>query len=137
MVKPIDMLFGYPEFAGAPNVYETLADFHRLNSGVFVAEPNVATYEALIEKLDRPGVFWRRTDQTFLETAFPDWHKLPYTFNTMQYVYFNLPELWVWKCDPRGALPVRKAVGGGEPEAASASAADRSLVAHVRRRGAA
>ncbi len=106
VVKPIDMLFGYPEFAGAPNVYETLADFHRLNSGVFVAEPSVSTYEALVERLDRPGVFWRRTDQTFLETAFPDWHKLPYTFNTMQYVYFNLPELWVWRSHPRGALPV-------------------------------
>jgi alpha-N-acetylglucosamine transferase len=97
VVKPIDMLFGFPEFAGAPNVYETLADFHRLNSGVFVAEPSLATYARLVERLDRPGVFWRRTDQTFLETFFPDWHKLPYTFNTMQYVYFNLPELWVWK----------------------------------------
>jgi len=97
VVKPIDMLFDYPEFSGAPNVYETLADFHRLNSGVFVAEPSEETYAALIDKLDRPGVFWRRTDQTFLETAFPDWHRLPYTFNTMQYVYFNLPALWVWK----------------------------------------
>lgn len=97
VVKPIDMLFGFPEFSGAPNVYETLADFHRLNSGVFVAEPNLATYDSLVEKLDQPGIFWRRTDQTFLETMFPDWHKLPYTFNTMQYVYFNLPELWVWK----------------------------------------
>ena len=97
VVKPIDMLFGFPEFAGAPNLYETLADFHRLNSGVFVAEPSRATYDCLIERLDRPGVFWRRTDQTFLEDFFPDWHKLPYTFNTMQYVYFNLPELWAWK----------------------------------------
>lgn len=97
VVKPIDMLFGFPEFAGAPNLYETLADFHRLNSGVFVAEPSRATYDRMIERLDRPGIFWRRTDQTFLETFFPDWHKLPYTFNTMQYVYFNLPELWVWK----------------------------------------
>ncbi len=97
VVKPIDMLFSFPEFSGAPNVYETLADFHRLNSGVFVAEPSVATYQNLVERLDQPGVFWRRTDQTFLETIFPDWHKLPYTFNTMQYVYFNLPELWVWK----------------------------------------
>jgi alpha-N-acetylglucosamine transferase len=97
VVKPIDMLFGFPEFAGAPNLYETLADFHRLNSGVFVAEPSLVTYERLLERVDRPGVFWRRTDQTFLEAYFPDWHKLPYTFNTMQYVYFNLPELWVWK----------------------------------------
>ena len=97
VVKPIDTLFDYPEFSGAPNLYETLADFHRLNSGVFVASPSAETYASLIGKLDRPGVFWRRTDQTFLEAAFPDWHRLPYTFNTMQYVYFNLPELWVWK----------------------------------------
>lgn len=97
VVKPIDTLFDYPEFSGAPNLYEELADFHRLNSGVFVARPNMATYDRLLERLDVPGVFWRRTDQTFLETFFPDWHKLPYTFNTMQYVFFNLPELWVWK----------------------------------------
>ena len=97
VVKPIDMLFDFPEFSGAPNVYQDLSDFHRLNSGVFAADPSRATYDALLEKLDRPGVFWRRTDQTFLESFFPDWHKLPYTFNTMQYVYFNLPELWVWK----------------------------------------
>ena len=97
VVKPIDTLFEFPEFAGAPNLYQDLSDFHRLNSGVFVAEPNRGTYEAFIDALDLPGVFWRRTDQTFLETFFPDWHKLPYTFNTMQYVYFNLPELWVWK----------------------------------------
>jgi hypothetical protein len=91
VVKPIDVLFKFPEFSGAPNLYEELADFHRLNSGVFVAEPSRATYESLVSALDQPGVFWRRTDQTFLETYFPDWHKLPYTFNTMQYVYFNLP----------------------------------------------
>ncbi|WP_246206321.1 glycosyltransferase [Propylenella binzhouense] len=97
VVKPIDMLFGFPEFAGAPNLYQELADFHRLNSGVFVAAPSRATYDRLIARLDTPGIFWRRTDQTFLETFFPDWHKLPYTFNTMQYVYFALPELWVWK----------------------------------------
>ena len=55
VVKPIDMLFGFPEFAGAPNLYETLADFHRLNSGVFVAEPSVATYESLIAAARRAG----------------------------------------------------------------------------------
>jgi alpha-N-acetylglucosamine transferase len=96
VVKPIDTLFDYPEFSGAPNVYQDLSDFHRLNSGVFVAQPSRATYDWLLRRLDQPGRFWRRTDQTFLETVFPDWHKLPYTFNTMQYVYFNIPELWVW-----------------------------------------
>ncbi len=96
VVRNIDKLFGYPEFAAAPNLYETLADFHRLNSGVFVAEPSPAAFARMLVALDAPEAFWRRTDQTFLESWFPDWHGLPYTYNTLQYVYFNLPELWHW-----------------------------------------
>lgn len=97
VMKNIDRLFDYPEFAAAPNVYESLADFHRLNSGVFVAKPSLATFGAMLKTLDMPDVFWRRTDQTFLETFFPDWHGLPVTMNMLQYVWFNLPELWDWK----------------------------------------
>ena len=97
VVQNIDKLFGYPEFCAAPNLYETLADMHRLNSGVFVAEPSAATFDAMLAQLDTPGVFWRRTDQTFLERHFPDWHGLPYTCNALQYLYFNLPQLWRWK----------------------------------------
>lgn len=96
VLQPIDRLFDYPEFSGAPNLYESLADMHRLNSGVFVAEPSHATYDAMMEQLDAPDAYWRRTDQTFLETFFPDWHGLPYCYNVLQYVYFNLPELWYW-----------------------------------------
>lgn len=96
VVKNIDRLFGYPEFSAAPNLYETLADMHRLNSGVFVAAPAAATYHAMLQRLDTPGAFWRRTDQTFLQHYFPDWHGLPYTFNALQYLYFNLPALWRW-----------------------------------------
>ncbi len=96
VVRPIDKLFGYPEFSAAPNLYETLADMHRLNSGVFVAEPAAGRFEAMCIALDAPDAFWRRTDQTFLETRFPDWHGLPYTYNCLQYVYFNLPDLWHW-----------------------------------------
>ena len=96
VVRDVSRLFGYPEFSAAPNLYETLADMHRLNSGVFVAKPSKRTYETMLETLDQPEVFWRRTDQTFLETYFQDWHGLPYTFNTLQYVFFNLPELWHW-----------------------------------------
>ena len=44
VLRNIDRLFSYPEFSAAPNVYESLADFHRLNSGVFVAEPSLATF---------------------------------------------------------------------------------------------
>ena len=67
-----------------------------MNSGVFVAAPSQATFERMLERLDAPDAFWRRTDQTFLETFWPDWHGLPYTCNVLQYVFFNLPELWHW-----------------------------------------
>lgn len=96
MLKNCDKLFGYPEFCAAPNVYESLADFHRLNSGVFTARPSAQTFAAMLERLDRPGVFWRRTDQTFLENFFPDWHGLPVFYNMLQYVWFSMPELWAW-----------------------------------------
>lgn len=97
VLRNIDKLFEYPEFSAAPNVYETLKDFHRLNSGVFVARPSAATFASMLEMLDQPDAFWRRTDQTFLETFFPDWHGLPVYMNMLQYVWFNLPELWDWK----------------------------------------
>jgi alpha-N-acetylglucosamine transferase len=97
VLKNIDRLFSYPEFSAAPNVYESLADFHRLNSGVFVASPSEATFSAMLERLDRPEAFWPRTDQTFLQEFFPDWHGLPVFFNMLQYVWFNLPDLWDWK----------------------------------------
>lgn len=97
VLRNIDKLFEYPEFSAAPNVYETLRDFHRMNSGVFVARPSLETFAAMVQMLDQPDVFWRRTDQTFLETFFPDWHGLPVTMNMLQYVWFNLPELWDWK----------------------------------------
>lgn len=96
VVRNIDRLFGYPEFSAAPNLYESLADMHRLNSGVFVAQPQQQTYAKMLAALDAPNAYWRRTDQTFLETFFPHWHGLPYTFNVLQYVYFNLPQLWHW-----------------------------------------
>lgn len=96
VLRNIDRLFAYPEFSAAPNVYENLADFHRLNSGVFVARPSRHTFAAMLERLDRPGAFWPRTDQSFLQVFFPDWHGLPVFFNMLQYVWFNLPELWDW-----------------------------------------
>lgn len=96
VLRDIDKLFRYPQFAAAPNLYETLEDMHRLNSGVFVAEPSRATFDDMLTKLETPGKFWKRTDQTFLEAYFPDWHGLPYVFNALQYIYFNLPALWRW-----------------------------------------
>lgn len=97
VLKNCDKLFGYPEFCAAPNVYETLADFHRMNSGVFTAAPNEATFGQMMDRLDAPEAFWRRTDQTFLEDFFPDWHGLPVFYNMLQYVWFNMPDLWDWR----------------------------------------
>jgi alpha-N-acetylglucosamine transferase len=96
VLRPIDRLFDYPEFSAAPNVYEGLADFRRLNSGVFTARPSEATFAAMLARLDSPGAFWKRTDQTFLQAFFPDWQGLPVYDNLLQYVWFNLPELWDW-----------------------------------------
>ena len=97
MLRNCDKLFAYPEFCAAPNVYESLTDFHRLNSGVFTAQPSAETFQLMLDRLDRPGMFWRRTDQTFLESFFPDWHGLPVFYNMLQYVWFNMPELWSWE----------------------------------------
>lgn len=94
VLRNIDKLFSYPEFSAAPNVYESLADFHRLNSGVFVAKPSLETFGNMLAVLDAPDAFWPRTDQTLLQSYFPDWHGLPVTMNMLQYVWFNLPELW-------------------------------------------
>lgn len=96
VLKNIDRYFAYPEFSAAPNVYESLADFHRLNSGVFVATPSLRTFNAMLERLDAPDAFWPRTDQTFLQNFFPEWHGLPVTMNMLQYVWFNMPALWDW-----------------------------------------
>ncbi len=96
VIQNIDRLFDFPEFSAAPNLYESLTDFRRMNSGVFTAKPSRRTFDAMLEHLDRPGVFWSRTDQTFLQSFFPDWDGLPYIYNTLQYVWFNLPQLWDW-----------------------------------------
>ncbi len=97
VIQNMDRLFDFPEFVAAPNLYETLSDFHRMNSGVFVARPNRQTFDDMLITLDQPDVFWPRTDQTFLQAYFPDWHGLPYIYNTLQYVWFNLPQLWNWE----------------------------------------
>jgi alpha-N-acetylglucosamine transferase len=96
VLRPLDRLFDYPEFCAAPNVYESLGDFGRMNSGVFTARPAAASFRAMLAALDVPGAFWRRTDQTFLQAYFPDWHGLPVYDNLLQYVWLNLPELWDW-----------------------------------------
>ncbi len=96
VLRNCDRLFEYPEFSAAPNVYESLGDFHRMNAGVFVAQPSARTFQAMLARLDVPGAFWRRTDQTFLQDYYPDWNGLTVFDNMLQYVWFNMPELWDW-----------------------------------------
>jgi alpha-N-acetylglucosamine transferase len=96
VLRNIDRLFDYPEFSAAPNVYESLVDFRRMNSGVFAARPSDDTFAAMLDVLDAPGAFWKRTDQTFLQRFFPDWNGLTVYDNMLQYVWFNMPDLWDW-----------------------------------------
>ncbi|QFT54549.1 Glycosyl transferase family 8 [Microbulbifer sp. THAF38] len=96
VLRNIDHLMDYPEFCAAPNLYEDLDGFGRMNSGLFTAVPCEGTYQKMLKLLDRPGVFWRRTDQTFLQAFFPRWHGIPYIYNALQYLYLNLPQLWLW-----------------------------------------
>lgn len=100
VVRNIDALFDYPSFSAAPNLYAGLVDFHRINSGVFVCAPSARIFRRMLASLDAPGAFWPRTDQTFLETFFSQGGHpplgLPHFFNTLQYVWFNLPEMWSW-----------------------------------------
>ena len=70
VVRNIDKLFSYPEFSAAPNVYESLADFHPMNSGVFAAKPSKATFAAVMERRDATAAVWRRADQTNGSTPF-------------------------------------------------------------------
>lgn len=97
VLRPVEKLFDLPEFCAAPNVYDGLDGFHRMNSGVFTARPAIRTFNAMLAHLDRPGIFWRRTDQTFLQDYFPDWQGLSIHHNMLQYVWINMPELWSWE----------------------------------------
>lgn len=96
VLRSVEKLFDLPEFCAAPNVYDGLDGFHRMNSGVFTARPSYETFHDMLDRLDRPGIFWRRTDQTFLQDYFPDWQGLSIHHNMLQYVWFNMPELWNW-----------------------------------------
>ena len=96
VVQNIDDLFEYPAFSAAPNLYQAAGDLTRMNSGVFVAQPGRLVFADMLRVLERSERTYFRTDQTFLGEYFPRWHGLPYVYNTLQYVYFNLPELWQW-----------------------------------------
>jgi alpha-N-acetylglucosamine transferase len=96
-IRDPDSIFGYEPFAGAPNVYTPADTRRRLNGGVFVLRPDRMRFDALLRALDAPGAYWRRSDQTFLEAAFPDWDRLPEGYNRLQHVWVNMPERWRWE----------------------------------------
>ncbi|CAM3523354.1 glycosyltransferase [Paracoccus nototheniae] len=96
VLRNVDKLFGFPEFCAAPNVYDGPDGFHRMNSGVFTARPAPATFAAMMAALDQPGVFWPRTDQSFLQAFFPDWQGLSIHHNLLQYVWLHMPGLLDW-----------------------------------------
>jgi alpha-N-acetylglucosamine transferase len=96
-IRNPDSIFRYPPFAGAPNVYTPADTRRRLNGGVFVLRPDVGRFDELLRELDAAGAYWRRSDQTFLEAAFPDWDRLPEGYNRLQYVWVNMPERWCWE----------------------------------------
>ena len=81
VIHNIDRLFGYPEFAAAPNLYGSLADFHRLNSGVFVPTfpPHLRRHA---RALDQPDAFC--APPTYLQTYFG--LALPASTTHLQYV---------------------------------------------------
>ncbi len=127
VLKPIDRLFDYPEFSAAPNVYESLADFGRLNSGVFTARPSPETF--------RHNARPPRHPRRLLEAHRPDLPsellpRLARPAGLRQHAAVRLAEparpLGL-EPDPRPALPVRKALGPRQPQARPPRAADRPL----------
>jgi alpha-N-acetylglucosamine transferase len=123
-----------PRILRSPQCLRTLADFHRMNSGVFVARPSADTFRHMLTRLDQPESFWKRTDQTFLQAFFPDWHGLPVYFNMLQYVWFTMPALWDWKSISVLHYQYEKPWESDHPKADDAAAADRSLARVPRRR---
>lgn len=76
-LQNIDHLFDLDvEFAAAPDI--GWPDI--FNSGVFVAKPNIGTYAALRQLADA-GVSFDGGDQGLLNTYYPQFHRLSFTYN--------------------------------------------------------
>lgn len=63
LFQPIDELFDYPQFSAAVDIGGVL------NTGVFVAEPNVATYQDIMNTYENTPSY-NRGDQGFLNYYF-------------------------------------------------------------------
>ena len=93
VLRNIDSLFHTTEpFMAACDLNcSNLDKLVALNSGVFVTTPSATTYDTMVERLRTDDRLWRRTDQSFLESWFPDWNHLSCSYNTVQYAFLVAP----------------------------------------------
>jgi UDP-sulfoquinovose synthase len=99
VLGPIERLFELPGFAAAHNLHVRWDQLNRINSGVLVLEPSLATLRAMFRTLLDPAsmVTYHRTDQTFLEMFWAGrTHAIDRTYNALQYLYVTAPTAWDW-----------------------------------------
>lgn len=88
VLRNLDHLFDtrLPFMAACDHNCANLQNLDALNSGVFVTSPSPRTYDAMVERLRTDDRLWTRTDQTFLQTFFPEWNHLSWAYNAVQYL---------------------------------------------------
>jgi UDP-sulfoquinovose synthase len=98
VVQNIDELFEHEgEFTVSHNFHVRASQLNKINSGVFVLKPSLATFAQMEEVLATSQKLYTRTDQTFLEDFFEGrTHALDFKYNSLQYTYLTHPEVWDW-----------------------------------------
>ena len=82
-LKNVDELFSHPELSAVPDSNPP----DKFNSGIFVAEPSLETFEKMMQHIDLPS--YNVGDQGFLNAFYKDWYTessekhLPYIYNAM------------------------------------------------------
>ncbi|GJN89831.1 hypothetical protein Rhopal_002820-T1 [Rhodotorula paludigena] len=85
VLRPLSHLFNTPaRFAAAPDQGWPDA----FNSGVFVAEPSLETFGALVDMMRERGS-WDGGDQGLLNDYFDDWHRLSFTYNVTPSAFYT------------------------------------------------
>jgi len=88
VVKNIDELFQIEEFGAAPECCD------RFNSGVFVTEPSITTFNDMLSKV--PTLYtYDGADQGFLNEYFTSWKLLSFYYNALQNHWINDRNAWV------------------------------------------
>ncbi|KAA0163539.1 hypothetical protein FNF28_04196 [Cafeteria roenbergensis] len=99
VMQSMDSLFDVRGFGAAHNLHVRFDQLNRINSGVMVLHPSVATLRAMFRVLldEASTVTYHRTDQTFLESFFAGrTHGLDRSVNALQYFFVTAPEAWDW-----------------------------------------